>query len=974
MLKSSNKNKCLAILTTVLLVTSIGASLILMPNVSAHNPGINIPVNAYVTALPTTVGVGQPALIYMWVNRVYGQFPGESYYAAVTNSWRFQNYQLTITGSNGAVVFQQTFATIQDTTSSQGYTWVPTTPDTYNVTFNFPAQTLTTSNMDPRSAYINDTYTAASATCTLTVQQSPVPTYPQTPLPTQYWTRPIFGENSYWFTLGSNWMGTGAAGFGGLAVSYNAGGNGEIINPSDCVGPLTGHIMWTKPIQGGGVVGGVTGLPTQGDTYFEGSAYSERYANPIIVEGLLIYNPPVSYTGVSSGPTTCVDLITGQIKWQSNNAVNMPLSNGVGYVPAISFAYIYDVQDQNQHGVSPPILFTSNFAEAFDAWTGFWLFNVTSAPSATGFTRVTGPSGEQFRYVITNGGTNNVNASYTLAEWNSTKLWGWTGLSPAIDTSSVSYQGLYNNYTYNYYYTPSFTNVTTSTWENNVRTTSVLNYTAITAAVNASVWQTIDPVTGANPNSHLRYDWNVSIPWLNTMGASTLTTTQTTTPVVSYMAPGSNPVTIVQAYYNDTMLCYNGTLPGQGATFMGSNSWTPYTYFAVSLKPGTYGNITWMQTYQPPAGNLTVLEAGVDPVNRVFVENLRETNNFVGYSLDTGAKLWGPTPSQVAMDYYGSPSSGSISNTFAYGHLYTMQYGGICYCYDTKTGNLLWTYGNGGSGNSTDSGFQVPGNYPSLINAIGNGVVYIVSAEHTIETPIYKGAMTRAINATDGTEIYTLADYTTEFGTMAYAIADGYATFFNGYDQQIYVIGRGPSQTTVNAPNAAIMYGQGLVIRGTVTDASAGTTQTQQAADFPNGVPVCSDASMREWMGYVYQQQPLPTNFTGVPVQLYVLDSNGNYRNIGTATTDASGTFSLTWTPDIPGNFTVFANFEGTNGYWPSYSETTFNMMNAPAATAAPTPTPTSVADMYFIPAVAIIIVVIVIIGALIMMMLRKRP
>ena len=43
-------------------------------------------------------------------------------------------------------------------------------------------------------------------------------------------------------------------------------------------------------------------------------------------------------------------------------------------------------------------------------------------------------------------------------------------------------------------------------------------------------------------------------------------------------------------------------------------------------------------------------------------------------------------------------------------------------------------------------------------------------------------------------------------------------------------------------------------------------------------------------MGYVYQQQPLPNNFTGVPVTIDVMDSNGNYRNIGTATTDATGT------------------------------------------------------------------------------------
>ena len=56
-----------------------------------------------------------------------------------------------------------------------------------------------------------------------------------------------------------------------------------------------------------------------------------------------------------------------------------------------------------------------------------------------------------------------------------------------------------------------------------------------------------------------------------------------------------------------------------------------------------------------------------------------------------------------------------------------------------------------------------------------------------------------------------------------------------------------------------------------MTDISAGTTQDQQAADFPNGVPVASDASMKDWMGYVYQQKPLPTNFTGVPVTIDVL-------------------------------------------------------------------------------------------------------
>ena len=91
--------------------------------------------------------------------------------------------------------------------------------------------------------------------------------------------------------------------------------------------------------------------------------------------------------------------------------------------------------------------------------------------------------------------------------------------------------------------------------------------------------------------------------------------------------------------------------------------------------------------------------------------------------------------------------------------------------------------------------------------------------------------------------------------------------YFNGYDNSIYVVGER------NKPNNSFSYTfsqhTAFVIQGTVMDISAGTKQNQQAADFPNGVPVASDASMKDWMGYVYQQKPEPTNFTGVQVQLY---------------------------------------------------------------------------------------------------------
>jgi hypothetical protein len=406
---------------------------------------------------------------------------------------------------------------------------------------------------------------------------------------------------------------------------------------------------------------------------------------------------------------------------------------------------------------------------------------------------------------------------------------------------------------------------------------------------------------------------------------------------------------------------------------MGSLSFTPYTYSAISLKPESLGQLLWMKNYDPPANNVTVLLAGIDPVNRVFVENLRETQKFVGYSMDTGAKLW-TTEAQADFDYYGSQASGSLGAAFAYGKMYSSAYAGIVYCYDTATGNRLWTYGNGGVGNNTNSGFQVPGNYPTFVNAIGNDVVYLVTSEHTVELPVFKGALTRAINATTGAELWTISSYVTEFTTQSFAVADGYATWFNSYDNSIYTVGRGPTVTKVSAAATGFQQGGSIVITGTVADISSGATQKEQAARFPLGLPVAADSVMTEWMAYVYQQKPLPTNFKGVEVTLDVVDSNGNYRNIGSATTDASGMYSYQWTPDIAGKYTVIATFHGTNGYWPSYSETAFAVDPA-HPTEAPTATPTSsAADLYFVPAIAGLFVAIIVVGALLaLLLLRKK-
>jgi hypothetical protein len=630
-------------------------------------------------------------------------------------------------------------------------------------------------------------------------------------------------------------------------------------------------------------------LNLRGDTYFEGSAYINRYTNPIIMNGKIYYKDPLSFSGGNTGPMRCVDLRTGELIWSSDQFPEMT-----------SFGFIYAVHNPNQHGVVAPILVSagggffstlpSGLWMGFDADTGKWLFNATGVPSGA---KAMGSEGEYIQYVIANAG-NVTNPSYYLGEWNSSKL----------------------------------------------ASAGMLAESQLSGVINAST-----------PN---RYNWNISIPWRNTMAS----------------------MTVVKAWHGDKMLCYEGALPGLGP--FASGSFAPYSYFAVNLNAskGAVGSVLWKNTLNAPPGNVTVIVAGFDQLSSVFVESHKQTRQWVGYSLETGQKLWGPVGDQPAFDYYGSDFGGGIVGNVAYGKLYYSGFAGICYCYDAYTGDLLWTYGNGGEGNSTNSGFTTgQTNYPTYITAIANGVIYMETTEHTIPTPIYKGAMTRAISATDGTELWTLSAYTGGGGsTTSYAVADGFTNFFNGYDNQIYTLGRGPSATTVEAPKVGIEHGKSLVITGTVTDVSAGTLQDEQSVKFPDGVPAVSDDSMTEWMGYVYQQKPRPTDVTGVPVVLSVLDSNNNYREIGTVTTNSDGFYSLQWTPDIPGKYTVYASFAGSDGYWPSHAVSAFAVDPAPVETPPETPEEQpSMADVWLLPGIGIIVAAIAVVGAILALMLRKR-
>ena len=807
-----------------------------------------IPTYLFLVATPNPVGVGQTVSFVMMNPQ---QPPG----ASANNDVRYE-YSMRVVKPDGGV---ETLGPFTSDSTGTAYTlYTPSMVGDYNVTITFNELLYEWTNGDPD--YIGATFLASSDYRIITVQQEPVePTsWVPTPLPTEYWTRPIEGQNTEWYRVASNWLNNAKdADYLGSENRWQRDG----------VAPNSGHILWTKPVEDGGLVGG-TSFSTPGEVFNAGHQYQTRFTSQIIMWGRLYYEIPVRWSG-GGGGWMCVDLKTGEEVWYQPFGVS-----GSG-MSEPSFGYYYDLDNMNNHGVvTPGWIFTNNFGASIHPRYGtYGDLELENVPGAEW--EEVGPKGEVLRYDIYNAGSSR-NPDYHLRRWNSSKVFddSETGVRDAGDDDA--------------------------------------------------------------------FDWDVPLPIRNGMTGGSVTIRYLETDDIFVGSNGSHPVGTNGPQYHRP---------------------SPTTFWGVSLKPGSIGQTLWMKNIETATkDNTNVLFETAGFGVLCFVRTPKQS--WLGYDAYTGNKLWetGNLSDINPFGYYSFPSLIHVeSSAVAYGTLFTAGYVGHVSAWNITTGELMWRWG-------VETGQRIFKYYTLMLGVTADNKVYVGTHEHSADTPLFKGNKIRCLNATTGEVVWDMAGWGHP-GT--FAVADGVLIYWNNYDHQVYAVGKGPTSMSVSVGPKVTTLGNSVMIEGTVVDISAGTKQHEQAMRFPNGVPAVSDESMSAWMEYVYMQKARPADATGVEVMIDVIDSNGNYRNIGSTTGDANGFYKFMWEPDIPGEYTVIARFEGSESYYGTSAETAFGVAEAPPPEATPEPVTMPPFDMYILYATVVIVAAIVIVGVL--LLLKKR-
>ena len=363
----------------VFLLLTITLTIFALPFVSAAT--YTFDTHAFLSVAPNPIGVGQKATLVFWLDMLPP--------LGTTGSWDASWIGLTVTVTKPDAKTETLGPFNSDPVGSAYVQYTPTQIGTYYFKCTYPGQT--------EAAYDAYYKPSVSRDVSLKVQEAQISEWPGVALPTDYWQRPIYAENREWWSISGNWLGAYATN-PGRNTAYNASGRNGGFSPYTAA-PDTAHIVWTKPIEFGGLMGGTYG-GTGTSSYYTGREYEPKFFPPVIMQGRLYYNERLGSSGWRG--LACVDLRTGEELWRQNATY-------------ITLGQIYNYKSPNQFGGIPYLWDTSGSTwKMYDAFTGDLILNIANASAGS---VVMSPEGDMLVYVL-NGAKN------WLCLWNSSNLPG----------------------------------------------------------------------------------------------------------------------------------------------------------------------------------------------------------------------------------------------------------------------------------------------------------------------------------------------------------------------------------------------------------------------------------------------------------------------------------------------------------------------------------------------------------------------
>jgi hypothetical protein len=789
---------------------------------------------------------------------------------------------------------------------------------------------------------------STSPVLNVVVQSTPVGVAVFEPLPTQFWETPINAQNvQNWAAISGPWPGLAAATFGSTGV-YNASGS---YNPYTTT-PQSGHVLWTKVWLAGGVAGGFLGNSEQNSDYWTTRQYDPEW-NAIIMDGIE-YATQYDTTNSMSMGIVAYDLYDGQTLFRVNTT--NALAAGMA---AVNW---YDI---DQYGDVGPYFITTGNLPLSD--TG-----EVAIPESLGSTQIN----------IYDGLTGTYMASIVNGTFEASLFGGGMSLI-GTDTNGNIIGYIFNTTAGSMTCGQANVNPTISgagtITEVSGPTNPCLEMWNMTACLDSPL------IAGGSIN------WAISTHEIVAWKTGIQLATNVPNNITAAQGGFSNGVaqtttvalTSLSAYTGNTLI---GEFIGTGTGFITTGGFavevaydatTGQQLWATNRTDASVGNNLY-QTFT--RGSST--GGGGGAADGVYTELNYVNLDYAGFSTTTGAVLYAktlpppPGDGTAANAYNEFDMSSQVDPTL--GILCIWGLGGDCWAINITNGNVLWDFNtnsvNGSPGEETPYGVNPLWIFTDwAMGGQGSATTLYLPEGHMYAPPLIHNQQLLAVNVETG----AITWHELFYGDVNAQIADGILTSLNCYDGQVYGFGMGPSATTISAPSVGVTTATPVVIKGSVTDVSPGASQEVQKADFPNGLPCVSDASESQFMETVYQQQPEQHNVTGVQVTLTDVDPNGNYETIGTTTSDGyTGSYGITWTPPIAGNYTITATFAGSNSYYGSYA-TTFLYAGGAPATPSPAATPqslTPVSNDVIGLGIAAIVVIIVIGAILALLMLRKRP